>query len=148
VIIIMLWVYYSAILLLFGAQYTQVVTQRNEGSVRPAPACPTCWPGPWKKGKVEQADWHGDRGPFEKRIMRTLLRPLIAGLFLAFVAPADASTDFPRAKEPYHVMWKGKKGVHKCKNRPSKAKAEKCAAKLRHKGAENVEVMAGRCGAM
>ena len=37
VIIIMIWVYYSSLILLFGAQYTQYVTVRDDGPVKPEP---------------------------------------------------------------------------------------------------------------
>jgi membrane protein len=36
VIVIMIWIYYSALLLLFGAQYTQVSAKRHHLQVRPA----------------------------------------------------------------------------------------------------------------
>jgi hypothetical protein len=49
---------------------------------------------------------------------------------------------------PYHVMWTNAKGKAKCKNKASKEKADKCAAKLRTKALTEVQVMAGKCSTM
>lgn len=79
--------------------------------------------------------------------MRILLRSIAASLLLGFAAPVTVSALAP-AKDPHHVMWTNKNGKAKCMNKGSRAKADKCADRLRQRNATNVQVMAGRCHAM
>jgi hypothetical protein len=84
-----------------------------------------------------------------RKHMRTAITSLFLSVFFAgTIISVQAQEPVPAAKDPHHVMWTNKKGAAKCKDKGSKEKADKCAAKLRTKNATAVQVMAGKCSSM
>lgn len=78
--------------------------------------------------------------------MHTLKNVLILASFVALPAvPLHAHASVP-TKDPYHISWTTRKGKAKCTSKGTKAKADKCAGKMRAKGkVTNVQVAPGKC---